>query len=127
MNELQVSRCLDQVHALLQEEKYLHAVQGYIRLMRTEPRLPEAYLELASLYTELGFFQAALRTLALAEIQVPDNHEIVFLGAMVCLRIHEYDRALKSLERLSGLNLPDVHYHMGIAWHRKNDAIRAEE
>ena len=48
MNEIQISRLLDQARAFVQEEKYLHAIQIYRKLAAAEPEFVPAYRELAS-------------------------------------------------------------------------------
>ncbi len=127
LNEIQLATRLDQARAWVEEEKYLHAIQAYLRLIRSEPGFLPAYVELSGLYVELNKFTAATQILFLAEPHFPGNPEITFLLGNVYMRAEEYDKALTCFKRLSSMKLPHVHFNMGVAYFCKNNIPRAEE
>ena len=127
LNELQLATRLDQARAWIEEEKHLHAVQAYLRLIRVEPGFMPAYVELSSLYSELGKFDAAAHILLQAEPCFPNNHEIIFLLGTVYMRAEEYDKALSCFKKLTSVKLPQVHFNMGVAYYCKNNIKQAEE
>ena len=127
MNEIQLARILDSARSLVEEEKHLHAIQVYHRLLREEPDFLPAYIELASLYAGRGEFPAIIRLLNRALEYSPANGEIVFLLGSYHLRMEEYDTALSYFKRLAERKLPQVHFNMGVAYFYKNNIKNAEE
>jgi tetratricopeptide (TPR) repeat protein len=127
MNEIQLARLLDQARSLVEEEKHLHAIQVYQRLIHLEPTFLLPHLELSSLYSEMGNLRAAASILRRAEELFPDAQEILFLLGSLHIKMGEFDRALTYLKMLSRRKLPHVHFNMGIAFYYKDDLKRAEE
>ncbi len=126
-DEIRIARILDHARSFVEDEKYLHAYQVYLRLLFTEPDFLPAYLELASLYAERGELPAAIALLEKAEAGFPGNDDVVFRLGGLYLRAERYDRALTVLKRIALKNLPQVHYAMGIAHFCKNNFRLAEE
>ena len=127
LNELQLASLLDQARAWVQAEKPLHAVQEYLRLLQMEPAFVPAYTELASLYAELGRFDAAAKILLRAEPYTQHPHEITFSLGTLYMRGEEYEKALGCFKKLQNLHQPQVHFNMGVAYFCKNNIKRAEE
>jgi tetratricopeptide (TPR) repeat protein len=127
LNEIQLSRILDQARSLREEDKYLHAAQLYRRLILAEPTFILPYVELSSLYAETGQLPAVIHLLLEGHTRNPDNDEIVFLLGSYYLRLQQYDTSLSYFERLIERKLPHVHFNMGIAYFYKNDIELAEE
>ena len=127
MNEIQLASRIDLAHTLIQEEKHLHAIQVYLRLIRLEPDFIPAYIELSSLYAELGMVTAAGEQLRHIENRYPDNKEITFLLGSLYTRTEEYDTALMYFKKLATLKLPQVHFNMGVAFFYRNNVKLAEE
>ncbi len=127
MNEIQLARILDKARSLVEEEKHLHAIQVYHRLLREEPDFLPAYVELASLYAELRQFPAIIRLLNRALEYSPGNGEIVFLLGSYHMQMEEYDTALAYFKRLAERKFPQVHFNMGVAYSYKNNVKNAEE
>lgn len=126
MNEIQISRILDQARALVEEEKYLHAAQVYLRLIHSEPRFILPYLELSGLYAELKQIPAAIRLLQRAQHWMPGNSEIIFHLGNLHLQGGNYQIALELFETLAGKRIPQVHFNEGVAYFYLNDFHRAE-
>jgi len=127
LNDTQIARLLDSARALVEEDKHLHAMQLYHRLIAVDPGFVPAYTELASLYAEVGQFSAVIRLLDRAREYVRDETEIVFLLGSYHLRMERYDTALSYFKQLAEKKLPRVHFNMGIAYFYKSDIKRAEE
>ncbi|MBI1807412.1 MAG: tetratricopeptide repeat protein [Ignavibacteria bacterium] len=127
MNEIQLARRLDQARALVEEEKYLHAIQVYLRLIIAEPSFLLPYVELASLYADRGQIPASIHLLLRAAEKFPNNPEIVFLLGSYHLRLDKYKEAILLFQKLATRQLPQVHFNMGIAYFYQNKFIEAEE
>ena len=127
LNEIQISRLLDQARTLIEEKKVLHAAQIYRRLIRAEPTLVLASVELASLYEKMGRLEAGVAILNEALVVNPNSDELIFLLGSYTLRLQDYDRALAYFRRIAGKKLPHVHFNMGMAYFFKNDIQHAEE
>ena len=127
MNEIQIARRLDQARALVEEEKYLHAIQIYLRLIIAEPTFLLPFVELASLYADMGRIPASIHLLSQADARFPNNPEIIFLLGSYHLRIDKYEKALALFKHLAVHKLPQVHFNMGIAYFYQNKFLEAEE
>ncbi|MBI1804364.1 MAG: tetratricopeptide repeat protein [Ignavibacteriae bacterium] len=127
LNEIQLARILDNARSLVEEDKHLHAMQVYHRLLREEPAFLPAYVGLTSLYAELGQFPAIIRLLKRALEYAPGNGELIFLLGSYHLRMEEYDAALSRFKQLAEKKLPQVHFNMGVAYFYKNNIKNAEE
>lgn len=126
-NEMYISRAFDQARSLIEEEKYLHAAQVYLRLLQQEPELLAGYLELSSLYADCGHLSAARLVLTQADVVVHGHPTVVLRLATILINMEEYDKALTQLKRLEGHKLPEVHCTMGVVLDLKNNIKRAEE
>jgi tetratricopeptide (TPR) repeat protein len=127
LNDIQIMRMLDQARSLIEEEKYLHAMQVYRRLLSASPDFLEGYFELSGLFTELGELTAALTLLEKAYALFPDNADLMLQMGDLNFRTGSFDGALTWYRRLLGLRLPVVHYKMGIAYFAKGNLPLAEE
>ena len=127
LNELQLATLLDQARSWVQADKPLHAIQEYRRLLQAEPSFLTATRELASLYAEMGKFDAAASVLLRAEPYAEHTDEITFLLGTIYMRAEDYDSALQCFKRLQDMKLPQVHFNMGVAYFCKNNIKRAEE
>jgi tetratricopeptide (TPR) repeat protein len=127
MNELQIARLLDQARSFVREEKPLHAMQVYRRLLAAAPDCVPAYRELSSLYGEMGRDAAAIGLLRRAELVLPGNEEVVFLLGMRHLQAEDFDRAITCFKRIAGRKLPQVHFQLAVAYFYKGNLKAAEE
>jgi tetratricopeptide (TPR) repeat protein len=127
LSDVQRSAMLDQARALVREKKQLHAVQLYLRLISMEPGVISPYTELASLYAEIGEFDAGAEILRKAERKFPGTTEIVFQLARNYVRAGRFDPALTCLKKFEGRKMPEVHYNLGLIYYFKKDYKRAEE
>lgn len=127
MNEIQIAQYLDQARSLVEEEKVLHAVQLYSRLIRSEPKFVLPYLELSSLYVDNKQHQAAVALLERAVTVLGDDNEILFHLGNLHVRLQEYDRAISIFKQLVGKKIPQVHFNLGVAYFYKNNVKLAEE
>jgi len=118
---------MDSARSLVEGEKYLHAMQVYRRLLLSEQGYLPAYVELASLYADMGQYPAIIRLLNRALTILPANGEVLFLLGSYHLRMEEYDTALSYFGQLEEKKLPQVHFNMGVAYFYKNDIQSAEE
>ena len=118
---------LDQARKLVREKKYLHAVQIYVRLIDSVPSSIHPYSELASVFAELGQYDAGIGVLRNAERLFPDSMDIVIQLARLYMRSGSFDKALSCFKRYDGQKIPDVHFNLGLVYYFKNDLKRAEE
>jgi tetratricopeptide (TPR) repeat protein len=127
MNEIQLSRLIDQARSFVQEEKYLHAIQFYQKLILNEPSFLLPYLELAGLYADMGRQTSAIQLLSEADPAVAGSTEIIFLLGTLHSQTEQYDRAIAYFNRLIHKKLPQVHFQLGVANFFKNNLVQAEE
>lgn len=127
MNEIQLSRYFEQARSFVEEGKLLHATQIYKRLIFEEPALPKAYVELASVYEDLGRFTAAEKILLEAWDRCGRTHEIIYRLGNLYLRGGEYHRAITYYQSIESSKLPQVHFNLGIAYFYIGNLPRAEK
>ena len=115
LNEIQISRLLDDARKFVEEDKILHAVQVYRKLILLEPTLMLSYVELASVYAERNYIDAAISTLVAAEPLFSGDPELLFRLGDFYLRAEQYDHALETFRQLIEEKSAPVHYKMGVA------------
>lgn len=126
LNEIQISRLLDTARKFAEQEKHLHAAQYFLRLMQLEPQFLPAYLELASLYADMDYPDAAIGILQRAENNFPGDPEVLFRLGDYYLRDGRYRLALKTFTRLEDEKSAHVHYKMGVAYFFQENLDEAE-
>ena len=127
LNEIQIARILDDARKYVEEEKYLHAAQFYHRLIRLEPGLMLSYVELASMYAEMGDLNAGINILHLAEERFPEQPDLLFRIGDYNLRLENYPVALRYFAQLEREHSAHVHYKMGVAYFFQDKLDNAEE
>jgi len=125
-NEMQTGQTLDRARSLVEEGKVLHAVQVYSKMINAEPSGLLPYLELSSLYAELGQLHGAIKLLLRASVCLPGHDEITFKLGCYHLRAKELDTALHYFKKLVGKRMPHVHFNMGMIYFNKNNITQAE-
>jgi tetratricopeptide (TPR) repeat protein len=126
MNEIQLSRYLDQARSFVEEGKHLHAIQVYRRLISGAPGFAKAYLELASLYEELDRYPVAEQTLHDALERCGRTTEIIRRLGDLHLRCGQYERAISFYQSIESARLPHVQFNLGIAYFYIGNHSRAE-
>ena len=127
LNELQLAARLDEARSWIEDGKPLHAIQAYLRLITAQPKFLTAYIELSSLYVDMGRFDAAVKVLLRAKCNFPDGQEVTYLLGNVHMGAEEYDKALNYFKKLVDMKLPRVHFNMGVAFFCQGNIKRAEE
>ncbi len=126
LSELQITQLIDQARSFVREERYLHALQCYRRLLIDDPTCLSAYRELAALYGEMDLPDAAVSLLEGAERAMPGCPDVTFLLAMRHLESGAFDRAIERLRTLADRRLPQVHFQLGVAHFYQEDLATAE-
>lgn len=127
MNRRRHQCMLDQAQSHVDEEKYLHAMQIYRRLIQNDPNCSQPYIELSSLFVRSGHLLEAANLLRQAQILDSENDEISFFLGNVYLQLGEYDQSLSCYNMLTDKKYSEVHFNMGVAYYYKNDLKKAEE
>ncbi|HMD14296.1 MAG TPA: hypothetical protein VKI62_06700, partial [Bacteroidota bacterium] len=121
IDEIRYLRILEQARTLVREEKYLHAFQQYYRLLDYDPRNIPVYLELSSVFAELGMIPAAIQLLLRANTTIPGDGDIIFHIGNYYLSTEDYDAALRYYKKLPDKKIPHIHFNMGIAYFYKQN------
>lgn len=127
MDEGQLAQQIDRARSFLRDEKYLHAIQVYLRLIHTQPGSVRPFVELASVYSELEFHDDAVAVLKRAYRRFQEDDEIAFLLGTLHLRMNRFNEALTWFKLIADRRLPQVHFNMGIAYISLDQIARAEE
>lgn len=102
IDEPTLSQWLDQARTLVEERKFLHALQLYHKITSAAPSLDIAWVELAYVQYELKQFPAAEKTLLKAVSTSEEPQEILFLVGNLYLKLGQYPKALTFYKKLLG-------------------------
>lgn len=125
--DLQLACMFEQARAYCEEEKNLHAMQLYRRILSLKPSVVSGYLELASLYAGMMRHDLAIGLLQNALSIVPGNEELLCTIGEYHLRLAEYDKALEWFHMLELNKDPQIYFNMGLAYIGKNEFMAAEK
>lgn len=103
IDEPTLSLWLEQARSLVNERKYLHALQLYHKITAASPRLDIAWVELAYVQFELKQYDAAEKTLLRAVSTSDEPNEILFLVGNLYLKLEQYQKALTFYKKLLGM------------------------
>ena len=126
MNEHRVSQLIDEARYYVDHAMWLHAVQSYRQLIDAFPAESRFYLDLATIYMEMGNLDAAEQTLIQALSRDSQNPDILFALGIAFYRAGKFEKALPYLEQLIGRRLPKVHQIIGLIYHQRGDLHSAE-
>ncbi len=91
---------LEQARSFVDEGKNLHAIQVYKRIIESEPKLTDAWIELFKIYCHLRRLDTAEQLLQEALLHVSDGKEVTFLLGVLHLQNHDNQAALTYFRRL---------------------------
>ena len=126
MNEIQIHTILESAREFAAEGKLLHAAQLYHRVMHALPTLDEPYLRLSQIYLEMGRVDLAEKMLGAGQTRNPDNTLFVRLLGESQLQRGAFADALSTFRSLAHRRMPDVHFHLGLAYLHLGQLSRAE-
>ncbi len=125
--ELQIAFLFDQARMYREEEKSLHAMQLYRRVLALDPLSLRCYLDLSSVYTEMLSYSPAINLLERALTLLPGAEELIYTLGECYLRLTRYDEALTWFRKIEAKKIPYVHYNLGLALLGKKEYRAAAE
>lgn len=127
MNTLYLHQLFDRARSCVTEEKFLHAVQFYRRILTADPRHEDAYFELSTLFMKMKNPAAAEGVLDEAIRNCGESNEMVFAIGIFHLQQGNSSRALEFFRRLEAARKPDVYFNIGLACFNQNNLNDAEK
>jgi tetratricopeptide (TPR) repeat protein len=92
-------RVLDQARDYIVDEKPLHAIQLYRKLMRGRYYRREAHIELAELLKYLSLLKEAEKILLHFLIKNPDDSEVIYRLALINILSEKFSEAESYIQR----------------------------
>ncbi|MEX0602984.1 MAG: tetratricopeptide repeat protein, partial [Bacteroidota bacterium] len=133
MDEITLSRLLDEARSYFDEGKYLHAIQVYLRITGQDPSVEMAWIQLSHVYHELRRDDAAEEALIRALEVTDDREEILFLLGSLLLKGGKYSRALTYYKQVllsePALSLTSrfhLHFNIGLTYFYRGNMRLAE-
>jgi tetratricopeptide (TPR) repeat protein len=127
MDNPYLQQLFDRARACVTEEKFLHAVQYYRRILTADPLNEDAYFELSALYLKMKNPSAASLILDEALHRCGEHAEIVFAIGTFHLQQGVPSKALEFFKKLEAARKPDVYFSMGLAYSNQNNPRYAEK
>ncbi len=127
MDDLYLQPLFDRARACVTEEKFLHAVQFYRRILSADRRNEDAYFELSALFVKMKNPSAAALVLEEALYNCGENAEILFAIGTFHLQQGNSSKALEFFKKLEAARKPDVFFNMGLAYSNQNNPRYAEK
>lgn len=112
---------IDEAVGFLGEDKPLHAMQIFRRIIARDPECSDAYLKLAEIYIGLRNYDAAEELLKEALERMPDEYKLVYALGSLYFNLGEMERALPLLRKLSSWRNPSVHLALATIYLEEND------
>lgn len=100
IDEPALHQMLEQARSFVDERKFLHAAQLYMRITDVAPATEQAWVELSHVYAELRQYEAAEHVLQRAMASSSDPNKIIFLLGNLYLKTGDYARALTYYRQL---------------------------
>ncbi len=100
LDEPTLHSMLEQARSFVDDGKDLHAMQIYQKIIDSEPKLIDAWVELFRVYCRLQRFETAERLLQESLQHVSDGREITFLLGVLHLQMHNNPGALTCFRHL---------------------------
>ena len=127
MDDLYLQQLFEKARTCVTEEKFLHAVQFYRRILTTDRRNEDAYFELSTVYIKMKNRSAAEQVLEEALYNCGENPGIVFAVGTLYLQQGEPSKALEFFKKVESTKKPDVYFNMGLAYAGLNNSRYAEK
>ncbi len=127
MNDLFLQQLFERARACVNDEKYLHAVQFYRRIIAADTRNEDAYFELSAVYARMKNAPAAEDVLAEAVRACGESSELLFAIGTFHLQQGNAERSLEYFKKLETSRKPDVYFNMGLAYSHQNNPRYAEK
>ena len=112
---------IDEAVGFLGEDKPLHAMQIFRRVIARDPECSDAYLKLAEIYIGLRNYDAAEELLKEALERIPGEYKLVYALGSLYFNLGEMERALPLLRKLSSWRNPSVHLALATIYLEEND------
>jgi tetratricopeptide (TPR) repeat protein len=109
------------------EEKFLHAVQFYRRIIAADPKNEDAYFELSGLYMRLKNPSEAENILAEALRACGESPEMLFAIGTFHLQLGNSEKSLDYFKKLETSRKPDVYFNMGLAYSHQGNPRYSEK
>jgi len=106
------------------------AAKRYEDVLKADPRITVAANNLASIYADAGEnLDVAQRLAETAVAQLPSNADVIDTLGWVYHRRQMYGKAVTQFEQsvATGPDKADYHYHLGLAYTKTGDRVRARE
>jgi tetratricopeptide (TPR) repeat protein len=133
-DELALAELLNKARTLVDERKFLHAVQVYRKITEQAPAFDGAWIELAGVFSELKRPDAAEHALLEARNCSGDQEEVTMLLGNLKLKQQDYEKALLYYRELADVEreLParlriQLTFHLGLVHLHRNNVRLAEE
>jgi Tfp pilus assembly protein PilF len=127
VDDLYLQQLFDKARACVLEEKFLHAVQFYRRILTADPRCEDAYFELSTVFTRMKNRTAAEQVLEEALRNCGENTGVVFAVGTFYLQQGDSAKALEFFKKLESVRKPDVYFNMGLAYAHQDNPRYAEK
>ena len=118
---------LEMARTFIEEEKPLHALQLYVRLMDAAPAFEEPYVSISRIYAEWGQFPQAEEVLLKGYRRNPGNPSFVLLLGDLCARAQRFERAIEWYTRLTRKPYPHAHFHLALVYIQMDRLRDAED
>ncbi len=127
MDDPHLQQLFDRARTCVTEEKFLHAVQFYRRILNADSHNEDAYFELSSLYMKMKNPSAARLVLDEALHNCGENAEMLFAIGTLHLQQGDSSKALEFFKKLEAARTPDVYFSMGLAYSNQKNHRYAEK
>ncbi len=127
MNDLYLQQLFERARSCVADEKYLHAIQYYRRIIAADSQNEDAYFELSGLYARMKNPAEAENILAEALHACGESSELLFAIGTFHLQQGNAEKSLEYYKRLEATRKPDVYFNMGLAYSHQDNPRYAEK